>query len=199
MGPNSYRRKSISPAFNSLQILRHDGFSLIEVAAVVAVIAILSAISIPYFFNLRKDSIIAAAKYSLVQIHTECLAQFARGNRSPSFSDISAWLTHNKYGHVGNHPGKGFIEFTYDTGMYTGMPIFPQDSCLTLAAMSTTIDSPGMAEKIFPDFSIGYDQGKIIKECIVVESRYMYGEQHCKLNSDPCTDRTGASCERGEW
>ena len=53
------------------KLIRKDGFSLIELVVVVAVLAILSAIAIPSFSDIRKKSMINVAKQNLILIIKE--------------------------------------------------------------------------------------------------------------------------------
>ena len=50
---------------------KKDGFSLIELVVVVAVLAILSAVAIPSFSDIRKKSMITVAKQNLLLIFNE--------------------------------------------------------------------------------------------------------------------------------
>ena len=69
---------------------RKDGFSLIELVVVVAVLAVLSAIAIPSFSDIRKKAMITVAKQNLISIIKECnLAYLESGD--PKFSDIVSW------------------------------------------------------------------------------------------------------------
>ena len=54
------------------KLIKKDGFSLIELVVVVAVLAILSAIAIPSFADMRKKSMITVAKQNLISIFKEC-------------------------------------------------------------------------------------------------------------------------------
>ena len=54
------------------KLIKKDGFSLIELVVVVAVLAILSAIAIPSFADMRKKSMINVAKQNLILIFKEC-------------------------------------------------------------------------------------------------------------------------------
>ena len=56
-----------------------DGFSLIELVVVIAVLAILSAVAIPNFLSVQKDGKVAAAKNTLATIVKECVTSDLRG------------------------------------------------------------------------------------------------------------------------
>ena len=189
---------------NKLDAHNEKGFSLLELVVVVAVLAILSSIAIPSFINLRKNALISAVKATLIQVNRECMVEVANGNASPVFGDLTAWKTYNKYGPGGGHPGWGFIEWTFDTGMYTSTPISSSDSCLSFAAMSATEDSPGRYKKLYPDFSISLDQNNnVVKTCVVVDQGFTFNENHCRISQDPCNYNLGSGvgpgCSVGSW
>ena len=189
---------------NKLDARNEKGFSLLELVVVVAVLAILASIAIPSFINLRKNALISAVKATLIQVNRECMVEVAKGNASPVFGDLTAWKTYNKYGPRGAHPGWGFIEWTFDTGMYTATPISSSDSCLSFAAMSATEDSPGRYKKLYPDFSISLDQNNnVVKTCVVVDQGFTFNENHCRISQDPCNYNLGSGvgpgCSVGSW
>ena len=142
-----------------------DGFSLIELVIVVAVLAILSAIAIPAFSDIRKKSMITVAKQNLILIFKECnLANIGNGNAT--FSDINAWNSTNSYG---DRSGLGFggDGFTYDTGLNSNEPITSTDSCMSVAAKSNTISGTSFGS--LPHFEIMYNAttNSIEKNCQV--------------------------------
>tara|TARA_B100000886_G_scaffold236040_1_gene165261 strand:- start:855 stop:1391 length:537 start_codon:yes stop_codon:yes gene_type:complete len=148
--------------------LKKNGFSLIELVVVVAVLTILSAIAIPSFGDMRKKSIINVAKQNLILIFKECyLANIDNGNAT--FSDINAWNSTNSFG---DRSGLGFggDGFTYDTGINTNDPISSSDSCMTIAAKSNTISGTSFGS--LPHFEIKYNSSTnfIEKNCQVDSS-----------------------------
>tara|TARA_Y100000991_G_C21853250_1_gene297598 strand:+ start:102 stop:641 length:540 start_codon:yes stop_codon:yes gene_type:complete len=147
------------------KLTKKDGFSLIELVVVVAVLAILSAIAIPSFGDLRKKSMITVAKQNLILIFKECnLANIDNGNAS--FSDINSWNTSNSYR---DRSGLGFGSdgFTYDTGLNSNKPITSSDSCMSVAAKSNTMSGTSLGS--LPHFEIMFNSStnSIEKNCQV--------------------------------
>ena len=69
--------------------IKNEGFSLVELVVVIAVLAILSAVAIPAFIGVRNNAKVSAAKNSLVTILKECLAAESSLLRPPVFNDIA--------------------------------------------------------------------------------------------------------------
>lgn len=62
-----------------------SGFSLIELVVVVAILAILGAISIPAFFGLVERAAVVSAQYSLKQVYKECLYKISQNDPNPTY------------------------------------------------------------------------------------------------------------------
>ena len=150
------------------KLIKKDGFSLIELVVVVAVLAILSAIAIPSFADMRKKSMITVAKQNLITIFKECnLANIH--NVNATFSDINAWNSSNSYG---DRSGLGFggDGFTNDTSLDSNDPISSTDSCMSIAAKSNTISGTSFGS--LPHFEIKYNSAtnNVEKNCQVDSS-----------------------------
>ena len=162
------------------KLKKKDGFSLIELVVVVAVLAILSAIAIPSFSNIRRKAMINVAKQNLISIIKECNIVFLE-NGDPKFSDIVSWNTTNSYR---DRSGLGFGEdgFTYDTAIDSNTPISSTDSCMTVAAKSNTTTSSGSTFGTFPHFEIKYDSttGNIEKNCLI-DSEDTFNNGTCQM------------------
>jgi len=158
------------------KFIKKDGFSLIELVVVVAVLAILSAIAIPSFAEMRKKSIINVAKQNLILIFKECyLANMDNGNAT--FSDINAWNSTNSFG---DRSGLGFGSdgFTYDTGIDTNKPIGSSDSCMSVAAKSNTISGTSFGS--LPHFEIKYNAStNVIEKNCQVDSSETFNKGTC--------------------
>ena len=162
---------------NYLRTRKNKGFSLIELVVVVAVLSILAAIAIPTFGDLRRTAMINAAKTNLITIMKECQVAFIRNGGSASFSDINAWNTMNAYGDTSgiNFGGQGF---TYDTGISSNTPISANDSCLTVAAKSDTIQ--GTTDGILPHFEIRFNSSsQVFERNCQVDSVVTYNNSTC--------------------
>ncbi len=147
------------------KFIKKDGFSLIELVVVVTVLAILGAIAIPSFADIRKKSMINVAKQNLILIFKECyLAYMENGNAT--FSDIVASNSTNSFG---DRSGLGFggDGFTYDTGIDSNDPITSSDNCMSVAAKSNTIS--GTTFGSLPHFELKYNSStnSIEKNCQV--------------------------------
>lgn len=66
-----------------------EGFSLIELVVVIAVLAILSAVALPNFLGVQKDGQVAAAKNTLATVVKECVTSGLRGTGT-AFDDVQA-------------------------------------------------------------------------------------------------------------
>ena len=162
------------------KFIKKDGFSLIELVVVVAVLAILSAIAIPAFGDIRKKSMINVAKQNLLLIFKECyFANMNNGNAT--FSDINAWNSTNSFG---DRSGLGFGAdgFTYDTGISTNDPITSSDSCMTVAAKSNTISGTSFGS--LPHFEIKYDAStNLIEKNCQVDSTETFNKGTCNATN----------------
>ena len=64
----------------------NEGFSLIELVIVVAVLAILSSIAIPSFQDFSERAAARVAQYNLVQAARECLIKLNNGDPNPLYT-----------------------------------------------------------------------------------------------------------------
>ena len=63
-----------------------NGFSLIELVVVIAVLAILAGISLPFFQKVMEDAEVGRAQYLLAQAVKECNLKIARGVPDPTYT-----------------------------------------------------------------------------------------------------------------
>ena len=64
-----------------------EGFSLVELVVVIAVLAILSAVAIPAFTNVQANARASAVQNGLVNGIKECFVKQAEGTAAPVFND----------------------------------------------------------------------------------------------------------------
>ena len=151
-------------------IPNNNGFSLIELVIVIAVLAILSAVAIPSFLGVRYSAKVSAVKKSLVNILKECVVAESSLMRNPTFNDIAAWDTNNSFG---DSKGLNF-GFTYDSELNSNSPIQSTDSCFKIAAKSNTKDIDGTAVPVLPHFEIYLDKVdnyKVKKNCSITNAQ----------------------------
>ena len=159
----------------------NNGFSLVELVVVIAVLAILSAVAIPAFVGVRNSAKVSAAKKSLVTILKECLAAESSLLRSPVFNDIASSNTNNSYG---DRKGLSF-GYTYDTELNSNSPIRGTESCYRVAAKSNTQDVNGTQIPILPHFEIFLDRAdnyKVKKNCSVASANTI-NNNYCNTNA----------------
>ena len=159
---------------------QNEGFSLVELVVVIAVLAILSAVAIPAFVGIRNNAKVSAAKNSLINIIKECIVAESNLLRSPTFQDIASWDTGNSYG---DRKGLNF-GFTYDTNLSSNTPIKAEDSCYQIAAKSNTQDINGTTIPILPHFEVSFDStsGIAKKNCSVVSPKTI-NNNYCDPNA----------------
>ena len=69
-----------------------EGFSLVELVVVIAVLAILSAVAIPAFVGVQANARASAVKNGLVNGVKECVVR-AADNKSTNFTDAASFAT----------------------------------------------------------------------------------------------------------
>ena len=149
---------------------QNEGFSLVELVVVIAVLAILSAVAIPAFVGVRNNAKVSAVKKSLVNILKECIVAESSLLRPPVFNDIASSNTGNSYG---DRMGLNF-GFTYDTELDSNTPISGTESCYRISAKSNTQDVNGTQVPILPHFEIFLDISdnyKVKKNCSVASAK----------------------------
>lgn len=74
-----------------------NAFSLIELVAVVSVLGIIAAISIPIFTGLREAAADVTVKRTLITAFKECEIQFAGNNKNPKYAVMMQLVRVNGY------------------------------------------------------------------------------------------------------
>ena len=162
-----------------------NGFSLLELVVVVAVLAILASIAVPSFIGLTRDARISAVKTSLVNIMKECLVASTLLGREALMSEVmTASSTINPYG---DRFGLNFSSdgFTYDTSLVSNQQIVASSGCYRIAAKSTTDRVSGQDLGRYPHFMIEFSNGVVQRTCLVDGSSTFNKPKHCDTTSTP--------------
>ncbi|BAP58140.1 class II pilin PilE [Thioploca ingrica] len=108
---------------------KQEGFTLIELMIVVAIIGILAAVAIPAYQDYIKKSKVSEANTLYDGFKTEIMNAYSDKGEYPTFDELKA----------GGVVWKG----TYVTGTYTGDKVGPPQVCFTVLGFDTGKDSIG--------------------------------------------------------
>jgi len=124
-----------------------EGFSLVELVVVIAVLAILSAVAIPAFVGVQANARASAVKNGLVNGVKECVVR-AADNRSTDFTDAQSFATADAYqgytiGELGNVDSCYSAEATSDTGDDSDFDISMDPSTGIVTKTCSDDEAPG--------------------------------------------------------
>ena len=129
-----------------------EGFSLVELVIVIAVLAILSAVAIPAFNNVQDNAKASAVQNGLVNGLKECAVRDAENETNLRFNDVASFKDINAY--------RGFTLAVLPVGQAaSGNNDRPADSCYAALAQGAANGNS--------DFSIFLraSDGVAIKRC----------------------------------
>jgi len=157
---------------------QRNGFSLIELVVVIAILGILIAIALPNFLNLQKDAKINATLNLLTSVVKECKIVEIRGNENPTIDDTRTGRSRkneNKY-----RDAYGGYDYTWDTDLTSQVTLRGTHSCFQLAAKSPT-KAPAHVHGEMAHFMISYNSstGQIERSCRVDNATTTYNNGKC--------------------
>ena len=108
-----------------------EGFSLVELVVVIAVLAILSAVAIPAFNNVQNNAKASAVQNGLVNGLKECAVRDAENETDLTFDSVASFSDPNAF--------RGFTLTTLAVGLAaSGNNDRPADSCYAAQATGDT-------------------------------------------------------------
>ena len=154
--------------FRGKKLTAANGFSLIELVVVIAILSILTTIALPSFVNIQKDAKVNQVKTALATFVKECVVASLRG-KSLKLRDLPSAKA-SLPGYILAHSG-----FNQGTSSYESsecISSLPSGGSGTLLYANPTEYVSGQAYTTLPQFQIVYDanNGTTTRVC-----QYYYG------------------------
>ena len=152
-----------------------EGFSLVELVVVIAVLAILSAVAIPAFVGVQANARASAVKNALVNGVKECVVR-AADNKTTAFAEAQSFL---------------------NTKAYQGYTLSTNDTDETCYAALATADNPSQDSNF--SITMNPSTGVIEKFCSNVTLPGCNGDTRDVTTTDDSGVQTTVTQTDGDW